>query len=281
MALWHESEIYGSYMFAPGSAPMLLSNGTLAIPQGLEFLGDRQDVIGVMTSGDYSLGLSKYAANTLAYRFRPIPNRDVPSRIGAIAGGGGGNLPRTFGNYWDSYETRTVWAWVEFEQPDRLRLIVVDEDGKAVPEAEIDLYPPVPLLEEATFPPGLPVPFSARWEGWFIPSSTGLYTFFTYSLGNVRVVVDNIELVNGFRHGQHPTDTILLVEGIQYRILIELDSSDVYGGRRFVLSYRCPECPGAQYRPRELRTEDLRTVDMASAGLDVTFLGRGRLRRVW
>ena len=270
MALWHESEIYGSYMFAPGSAPMLLSNGTLAIPQGLEFLGDRQDVIGVMTSGDYSLGLSKYAANTMAYRFRPIPNRDVPSRIGAIFGGGG-NLPRTFGNYWDSYDTRNVYSWVEFEQPDRLRLTVVDEDGNAVPEAEIDLYPPVPLLEEATFPPGLPVPFSARWEGWFIPSSTGRYTFFTYSLGNVRVVVDNIELVNGFRHGQHPTDTILLVEGIQYRILIELDSSDVYGGRRFVLSYRCPECPGAQYRPRELRTEDLRTVDMASAGLDVTF----------
>ena len=271
MALRHEDEIYGEYVFVPGSAPMLLGDGMLAVPPGTEFRGDRQDVIGVMVGGDYWKGLSKYAAHTMAYRFQSIPNRDVPSRIGAISGGGGNGIPRIFGNYWDSYETRDVWDWVEFEQPDPVRLIVADGDGKAVPEAKIDLHSLAPLPEEAIFPPGLPVPFSARWEGWFVPPSTGRYTFFTYSLGNVRVVVGDSELVDDFRHGQHPTNTIFLVAGRRYPILIELDSSDIYGGQRFMLSYKCPECPGAQDGPREFRTEDLWTVDRGSNGLDVTF----------
>ncbi len=291
MALRHEREIYGGYVFVPGSAPMVLNDGTLAIPPATDFVGDRQEVFGVMQNGDYSLGLSRYAAHTLAYRFQPIPNRDVPSRVGAMNGGGGNGIPGAFGNYWDSYETENVWDWVEYEQPHRVRLMVADRDEEVFPGAEIDIHSLVPLPEEAMFPPSLPVPFSARWEGWFVPPASGQYTFFTYSLGNVRVSVGGQELVNPegkrpvfregntkprvsgreFRHGQYPTNDISLAAGKRYPILLELDSFDVYGGQRFMLIYECPDCSPEQTGLREFRTSYLWTVDSSSNGLDVTF----------
>ena len=291
MALRHEREIYGEYEFLPGTSPITLKDGSLAIQPPLEFFGDTDEVFGVMQNGDYSLGLSKYAAHTMAYRFQPIPDRDVPSRVGAINGGGGNGIPRRFGNYWDSYGTENVWDWVEYEQPHRASLTVADGDGNPVPNAEVKLYGLVPLPEEAMFPRGLPVPFSARWEGWFVPPADGSYRFLTYSLGTVRVSVDGQELVNPdgrdvslreinpepripgreFRHGVFWTDSVTLSAGQSYPVLLELDSFDVYGGQRFVVAYECLNCSPNPIGLREFQLEELWTVDRSNNGLDATF----------
>ena len=291
MALRHEREIYGEYEFLPGTSPITLKDGSLAIQPPLEFFGDTDEVFGVMQNGDYSLGLSKYAAHTMAYRFQPIPGRDVPSRVGAINGGGGNGIPRRFGNYWDSYGTENVWDWVEYEQPHRASLTVADGDGNPVPNAEVKLYGLVPLPEEAMFPRGLPVPFSARWEGWFVPPADGSYRFLTYSLGTVRVSVDGQELVNPdgrdvslreinpepripgreFRHGVFWTDSVTLSAGQSYPVLLELDSFDVYGGQRFVVAYECLSCSPNPIGLREFQLEELWTVDRSNNGLDATF----------
>ena len=291
MALRHEREIYGEYEFVPGSSAIRLQDGSLAIQPPLDFIGDRKEVFSVMQNGDYSLGLSRYAAHTMAYRFQAIPGRDVPSRIGAMNGGGGNGIPRGFGNYWDIYGTENVWDWVEYEQPDRALLAVVDGRGDPAPDAEVEVYSPTSIPEEATFPRGLPVPFSARWEGWFEPPATGSYRFLTYSLGNVRVSVDGQDLINPngaksvlregeskhgvngweFRHGQYYTDAVRLKKGQRYRILVELDSYDVYGGKRLTVAYECMGCPRDFSGLREFQEGELWTVDGTTMGLDASF----------
>ena len=291
MALRHEEEIYGAYEFVPGSLAVRFADGSLAAEPPFSFIGDREEAFGVMMNGDYSLGLSRYAAHTMAYRFKAIPGRDVPSRVGAINGGGGNGIPRGLGNYWDSYGTENVWDWVEYEQPHEALLTVVDDEGSPIPDAEVKIYTLGPLPEAAMFPSGLPIPFSARWEGWFAPPADGSYRFLTYSLGNVRVSVDGQELVNPegrepvfrknnttprvagreFRHGQLFTDPVALSAGQRYPILVELDSYDVYGGQRFVLAYECPDCAPNPIDLREFQAGELWTGDGSSNGLDVTF----------
>ena len=149
VALRHEREIYGEYEFAPGTSPITLSDGSPAIPLPHSFIGDKQEISGVMMNSDYSRGLSKYNAHTLAYRFQPIPSRDVPSRIGAINGGGGNWIPGGSGNYWDDYGTDNVWDWVEYEQPESVRLTVVDRRGNPVQGAEVELYGLAPPRRES------------------------------------------------------------------------------------------------------------------------------------
>ncbi len=290
MALRHEMEIYGEFEIVPGSSDIQLQDGSWAIEPPFMFSGDVNEVFGVMQNGDYSLGLSRYAAHTMAYRFQHIPSRNVPSRIGAIGRGGGNEIPGMFGNYWDSYGTGNVWDWVEYEQPHEVVLTVVDEGGNPVAGAEIELYSSVAVPEESVFPREVGVPFSVRWEGWFEPPLDGSYRFLTYSLGNVRVSVDAQELVNPdgreivlrgddtssvagwqFRHSQFWTDAITLSGNRRYPILVELDSFDVYGGQRFVMAYECAQCSPDPIGLREFQDGELWTPDEESKGLDATF----------
>ena len=290
MALHHETEIYGAYDFVLGSTEILLQDGSLAIEPPHRFGGDVNEIFGVMQNGDYSLGLSRYAAHTLAYRFQPIAGRDVPSRVGALNGGGGNRMPIDLGSYWDDYGTDNVWDWVQHELPGEAVLTVVDGKGDPVPAAEIEIYKQTRLPEEALFPSNVPVPFSARWEGWFDPPASGEYHFLTYSLGNVRVSVDGRELINPdgsrgalrgdtksmiagreFRHGQHWTNPIVLDKSRRYPILIELDSYDVYGGKRLTVGYECLACPGGFSGLTEFQEGELWTVDGESRGVNATF----------
>ncbi len=252
----------------PGVARLRTSGGHLAFQQAWadHYVGDLRILRSIMQNNSYEYGFDESSALGFAYEFQHKVARQVPERLGSLNPGSGlwGPVPTAEPHYWNSFfSDLSIWPngqtccgtgyWPFLEIPTSPELVVLDQQGRPIPGASIEIYRGVPAAGTSLLPTGWTRTLSARWQGYLHVDVPGLYEFgvattladVTLRIAGKTVIGPSQEVYydsNGY--ATHPYSVYLEAGRLPLVLEMSTQYADTIASDQFGLLVRAPGVSG-------------------------------------